>query len=56
MTLKDMKHSIAVPYSFWFFRESYMLMQMILRACDSQPFTLKVQRLIYNCFNKFFLF
>ena len=43
MTLKDIEHSIDVPYSFKFFRESYMLMQMILRACDSQPSTLKVQ-------------
>ena len=42
MTLKDIKHSIAVPYSFRFFRESYMFMQMILRACDSQSSTLKV--------------
>ena len=43
MTLKDIKHSIDVPYSFGFFRESYMLMQMILRACDSQSSTLTVQ-------------
>ena len=55
MTLKDIKHSIAVPYSFRFFRESYMFMQMILRACDSQSSTLKVnsQVRIHTGFHRF---